>query len=64
MSTVKALLQTAMPTLMPSKGELVVVPPAPPTLAEHAANIRTAHGKAMSALADSLTAAIAAGDRR
>ena len=59
--TLKRFIGSALPITASQRRELVVIPPAAPTLAERAINIRREHGKAMTALADSLTAAIAAG---
>jgi Protein of unknown function (DUF3102) len=59
--TLKRFIGSAMPIAVPQQRELIVLPPTPPTLAERAINIRSEHGKVMTALADSLKAAIAAG---
>jgi hypothetical protein len=55
--TVSRFLSTMPPIVMPTKGELVVVE----TSQTLSGEIRKEHGRAISALADSLTAAIAAG---
>jgi hypothetical protein len=55
--TVSRFLSTVPPIVMPTKGELVVVE----TSQTLSGEIRKEHGKVMGALADSLTAAIAAG---
>ena len=55
--TVSRFLSTVLPIASTTKGELVVVETSQ-TLSDE---IRKEHGKALSALADSLTAAIAAG---
>ncbi|WP_426410035.1 DUF3102 domain-containing protein [Bradyrhizobium ganzhouense] len=59
--TLKRFIGSAITTVAPQQRDLVVVPPAPPTLAERAATIRNQHGRAMAALGESLTAAIDAG---
>ena len=59
--TLKRFISVTLPTATPPQHELIVLPPAPPTLAERALTIRNHHGRAMVALGESLTAAIAAG---
>ena len=58
--TLKRFLGVAMPAPAPQR-ELVVVPPAPPMLAELAASIRKAHAEVTEAVEHGAAAAIRAG---